>query len=102
MSRYKNAPQPRVAGHSIGGREPLCCDPRGGVAWKLAIYEWSTGESNRACGKGHWLLPEVCNVVPSVRTHKVNHLAFAGNKLKGFIREELLAQLQCSAVELEG
>ena len=28
----------KAAGHSNGGREPLFRDPRGGVAWKLAVH----------------------------------------------------------------
>ena len=33
-----------AAGHSYGGREPLFGNPCGGIAWKLAIHQWSTGE----------------------------------------------------------
>jgi len=33
-----------AAGHSYGGREPLFRDPRGGIARKLAVHEWSTAE----------------------------------------------------------
>ena len=72
----------RAAGHSNGGREPLLRDPRGGIARELAIDQWSTCESNRACRKGHWLLPEVCDAVPSVFTNEVHNLALAVHKLK--------------------
>ena len=84
----------RAAGHSNGGREPLLRDTRGGVAWKLAIHQWSTCESNRARGKRHRLLPEVCDVVPSVGTHEVNYLALTVDELERLVGQKFLAKLE--------
>lgn len=91
----------KAAGHSNGGREPLCGDPCGGVAWKLAVHQRSTCESNRARGKRHRLLPEVCDVVPSVGTHEVNYLALAVHKLECFVRQKFLTKLQSCTIKLE-
>ena len=76
-------------------------NPRGGVAGKFPVHQRCTCESNRARRKSHWLLPEVCDVVPSVGTHEVNYLALTVDELERFVGEKFLAELESYTVELE-